>query len=214
MISNQAKKPTKNKVLVDLNPIEQIKGLGSDVIKSASNDLVVGVARSIVDQIFNTPKNPNQPTAGQNAEIKPNQSVQSVNLTESEIRKDERQRIELFKRQTEAPIFSYRKVEISRQIQEIQLEIKRIISTSREVEITIANAVLQPLPERPGEYHLSFFELILKLIKDARLKVEESKTWLSLFISKKKCRNYWSMFKKHGTSFGMSNERSVAMSSG
>jgi hypothetical protein len=44
--------------------------------------------------------------------------------------------------------------------------------------------------------------------------VEDSGAWLSAMSGKKGKKTYWSEFKKHGTSFGMSNERSVATQTG
>lgn len=191
-------KKKKSQVVSD-NAIEQVKGLASDIGRSATEDLVVGVAKNVVEQVFGTSAKTTHVPA----------SIESVKKQEQEIRKDERQRYELFKRQTEAQVFNYRDVEVAREIQAIHFEIERIISTSKEVEMSVRQVTTQSLPEKPGEYHLNFFQWILRLVKEARMKVEESATWLSLFISKKKQRNYWAMFKKHGTQFALSNERVI-----
>jgi hypothetical protein len=55
---------------------------------------------------------------------------------------------------------------------------------------------------------------MLTVIRGARMKVEDSGAWLSTMQGKKGKKNYWAMFKKHGTSFGMSNERQVATQTG
>src|SRR3989344_5698474 len=66
----------------------------------------------------------------------------------------------------------------------------------------------------PGKYHVSFFEWVLLLVRQARMKVEDSSAWLGAFKSKKAKKQYWSMFKKHGTTFGLSNERVVSTQTG
>lgn len=199
-------KQNKKKTAINVsdNAVEQLKGIGLSVAKSAAEDLVAGVGRTAVEQVFGTPTKSIQ--TPQTGEINQDQEV--------EIRKDERRRLELFKKQKEEEVFSYRDIEVSRKIQEIQFEIKRIITSSKEVEMAVKDVSVQLLPEKPGEYHLNFFEWILKLVSEARMKVEESATWLNLFISKKKQKNYWAMFKKHGTQFGLSNERAVSMQAG
>lgn len=197
--ANQNKKKSQP---VSGNAVEQIKDLGTNIAQSATSDLVGGVARGVVEQVFGT--------AGKS----PSSPLEVNKQAEKEIRKDERHKIELFKGQTQQEVFSYREIQVAREIKEIQFEITRIISTSKDVEVNLTKVVLAPLPEKPGEYHLTFFQWILKIVKEARIRVEESQTWLSVFVSKKKQKNYWAMLSKHGAKWGMSSERSAAMSVG
>ena len=62
----------------------------------------------------------------------------------------------------------------------------------------------------PGKYHKSFFSWLLSIIRNARMKVEDSGAWLAAMHSKKKSREYGAMAKKHGTTFTLNNERNVA----
>jgi hypothetical protein len=64
--------------------------------------------------------------------------------------------------------------------------------------------------ETPGKYHESFFAWLFSIIRAARMKVEDSSAWLAAMHSKKKSREYGAMAKKHGTSFSLNNERTVA----
>ena len=57
---------------------------------------------------------------------------------------------------------------------------------------------------------MNFFEWMLAVIRAAREKVEDSNAWLGTVKGKGAQRNYWNMFKKHGTTFGLSGERAVA----
>ncbi|MEK7566007.1 MAG: DUF5660 family protein, partial [Patescibacteria group bacterium] len=67
---------------------------------------------------------------------------------------------------------------------------------------------------RPGVYYTNFFEWVLLTLRDMRKKVNESRQWLSTWTTKKKQKGYWTMFKKHGTSFAMSDERAIASANG
>lgn len=104
--------------------------------------------------------------------------------------------------------------EMERQVEEIIVEIKELVHASKELESEFKEMAVTQTPVEVGKYHTKFFEWVLITIRQARMKVEDSGSWLSTMNSKKGKKNYWSMFKKHGTSFGMSNERSVATQTG
>lgn len=103
---------------------------------------------------------------------------------------------------------------LERRIQEIMVELKKLANSSQELQVVFRQVTIEKTPVNPGQYHLNFFEWVLSVIRSARLKVDESKTWLALFASKRAKRSYWAMFKKHGTTFGLSHERVVATQTG
>lgn len=104
--------------------------------------------------------------------------------------------------------------ELHTKIQEIIIELKRIASSSKELQVAYKEVTVEQRIQKPGKYHMAFFEWMLNVIHAARLKVEDSAAWLSMFKSKKGEKQYWAMFKKHGTSFGMSGERMVSTQTG
>lgn len=103
--------------------------------------------------------------------------------------------------------------EIAAKIQEIIIELKRLTTSSKELQVQFKEVSVAQVPN-PGKYHQTFFEWMLIVIKQARMKVEDSGAWLAAAKSKNAKKQYWSMFKKHGTSFGLSNERVVATQTG
>lgn len=105
--------------------------------------------------------------------------------------------------------------EIQLQIQQIMDELKRLVDSSHKImQVQYAEISVQKAPATVGKYHLNFFSWMLSVITDARRRVEDSGAWLAAMRSKKGKKDYWSMFKKHGTSFGLSNERVVATQTG
>src|SRR3989338_2649583 len=78
------------------------------------------------------------------------------------------------------------------------------------IERTVKDATADQAPVRPGKYHLSFFEFVLSVIRDATRKLEDSVSYGAVFTSKKQQSKYWSKYKKHGTTFGLSGERTTA----
>lgn len=98
-------------------------------------------------------------------------------------------------------------------IEEILFEIKKLVSSSQELEAQFKDVVVETPIVKPGKYHENFFEWVFSVIKTARMRIEESTGWLSAMHSKKD-KKYWAMFKKHGTTFGLSNERVVSTQTG
>ena len=106
--------------------------------------------------------------------------------------------------------------ELSQRIEQISAELRRLISSSKVLQMEFAQVAVEQTPTTVGEYHVNFLEWMLIVIRNAREKVEDSGAWLGTVKGKngKKSSGYWDMFKKHGTSFGLSNERSVATQTG
>ncbi len=80
----------------------------------------------------------------------------------------------------------------------------------QEVEKTIIN----PLPEKPGIYHVRFLEILIKLVQTIRLKIGESKTWFEAMTTKKKKRGslFMALSKKKGTQYSLSQELQTSRS--
>ena len=110
-------------------------------------------------------------------------------------------------------LFSVREQQIAKEIEAIRVELITLVKTVKEVDFTITKAVME-IPVKPGVYHVRFLERIRRLLKLIREKLENSQTWLKQFMSKKKQRMYWSLYKKKGTSFGLSGERVVSTQTG
>ena len=83
------------------------------------------------------------------------------------------------------------------------------------MQVQFAEVTIDQPPAEVGTYHVNFYEWLLSVIKIAREKVEDSSVWLQAINTKKnKKMGYWGMFKKHGTTFGLSHERNVATQTG
>lgn len=200
---------------VDENPIEAKRDIPSGVAASLTEDLLKpAITKDVWEQLLgvdasSTSKEKTKISGdileGENLDIKALEKIQYV-----EPGLDYRREIiHVSERTARENTFA-----LERRIQEIIVELKKLASSSQELETAFAQVSVASAPEQPGKYHLNFFEWVLSVVHSARLRVEESQTWLALFASKRAKRQYWSMFKKHGTSFGLSNERVVATQTG
>ncbi|MEK7499053.1 MAG: DUF5660 family protein, partial [Patescibacteria group bacterium] len=103
---------------------------------------------------------------------------------------------------------------LSRQIEEIVIELRQIVSASKELEAQFRDVAVEQRITKPGKYHINLFQFVLTIVKQARMKVENSSACLSIAKGKKGKKDYWSMFAKQGTSFAQNNERSIATQAG
>lgn len=220
----------KQQINIDQNPIEAARdtfmSLGSSVIDSVKNDLAKGIAGDILEQTLSWDK-----TLGTDVAERRNKKA-SGDLTEGqeisfktkakkeEQKMEKKPRIEAAIDYTAEIIHAERRInqvqnrELEQKVQEIIIELKKLTKSSKELEVTFRDITVEQTPVKAGKYHLNFFEWMLTTIRSTRQRIEDSSNWASLFASKKTKREYWSLFKKHGTSFGLSGERIVATQTG
>jgi hypothetical protein len=101
------------------------------------------------------------------------------------------------------------KIELKKIFDEISSLAKATQNLSEEVQIATLQA-----PVEPGTYHLVFFEKLLEFIKSFRKKVEEAAIWLHATNKRAEKKNYWSMYKKKGSSFLLSPDHYLQRSAG
>lgn len=208
-----SKKP-QNKNRYDKNSIEAIRDLGGSVAKSVATDLGRDMVSDLWDQLLGVETGGNKHgdmQQGQEIDL-----VQMANRAKAEAGKHIEAAINWKDEivNTEKRSMQDTTGEISVKVQEIVIELKKITASSKELQTQFKGVVAEQRISKPGKYHLTFFEFMLSMIRDARMKIESSGAWLSASKSKKSQKGYWNQFKKHGTSFGLSNERVVATQTG
>ncbi len=100
--------------------------------------------------------------------------------------------------------------ELQELINEVQRQLKALKTQDKALAEDISKLVLEGVPEKPGLYHVRFFEFVLKLLQAISKRINEGHMWLNATFEKKKKRRFWFMAKKSGTSFSRSNELTQA----
>lgn len=100
------------------------------------------------------------------------------------------------------------------QIEEIRIEIKKLKDASAEMEVVFREVSTQETPEKPGKYHLTFYEWVFVTVRNARKKMEEVNTLGSMVSNRSAEKRYMAMSKKHGTSYSLHHDRAVARQTG
>ncbi len=107
-------------------------------------------------------------------------------------------------------------MQLKGQLEQIRVELKKIVETSKELEATFKEVAKETVQQTvtPGKYHVNFFEWMLSTIQSARVRIESSASWIGAISGKKSKRDYWSLSKSQGTSFSLSGERVVSQQTG
>jgi len=210
---------TQKKTFIDRNPIESFKGIGQAVLDSTVKDLGKDAVADLWAQLLGGEKNsPKDEFSGDLSEgeeidfkaLSKKKTTEKSNFNDIEPAIDYKR--EILHREVQVMHENTQVLKVK--IEEILAELKKITATSAEIAIEFKEITVEQRIEKPGDYHLNFFQWMLSVVKSARMKIEDSGAWLSVMKSKRSKRNYWAMFEKHGTTFGLSNERVVATQTG
>jgi hypothetical protein len=183
------------------NILEQLRSVSSDV-PASTIDAATKIGTDVLTSIFGG--------APQMGELRPNEAIQ---LGEPQVEVEPVVRAPRVEVHTAQPNVSELDMQTKQQIEAIRVELKAIAQSLKGLHQEVLTAV-ETAPVDPGIYHLNFFEQLRSFLKLLRVQLEDSRSWLSASNSRKKKLGYWGMYKKHGTTFGLSNERSLATSAG
>jgi hypothetical protein len=195
-------KTQKQKVLTNIrrkNVLEAIKDIGDSTGDSIKRDLLKDSSRDIINQLlgnFEPKHRSGDLSLGQEIEMndiysgkiheKDNQ-IKQLSL-ENRLIKEEKQTVET------------KSNEVKLHLHALMQEVFNLAKTTQNLgeEIEVATMIA---PANPGEYHIVFFEKLISYIKDFRKKIEDSVNWLGSSNKRADKKNYWSMYKKKGSSF-------------
>lgn len=192
--SNKRKTPAVNSSI-----LESLRELSGNIKKSVASDVAGGIGRDALQSIFGNPSVGQEQTKARNEyrfpreTDRPQPAIRPEFVRPSLPTEDER--------------------ELKTKIEAVRNELKALSTSISSLNSEIRKAV-QESPVDPGLYHLNYFERLLAVLKLMRQQIEESRTWLTMWSTRKKQRMYWRMYKKHGTTFGLSHERTMATQAG
>ncbi len=213
------------------NPLETFKDLGHGVKDSATNDVIKAGAGDFFKQLLDfsllsdsASQSEEQPSHDKSEKV---EIFSASKLQKSKEAPTSKKSAERQPQRAEAAIEYHRDIhksrekaskmevrDINQRMQEIMVELRKLVNSSKNLQMQFVEVAVEQTTPDPGEYHVNFFEWMLSVVRLARQKVEDSNAWLSTVKSKSKKAGYWGMFKKHGTTFGLSNERVVATQTG
>ncbi len=181
--------------------LESLRDLGSGVTKTVAKDVVGRVASDALSSLFG------QPTGG---DLRPPQPIVETYPERGPNHFPQMRRPEVYK-----PFIADRREEagVKEKVAEVRAQLVGLAATIKKFNREVERAV-EDIPARPGVYHLNFLERLRGVIMILRQQIEDSSSWLALWSQRKQKKQYWGLYKKHGTSFGLSSERGVSTQAG
>jgi len=204
-MSKKQNSQTKN--FLNQNPLESLGSIAHGVGNTLATDLAGNGLNDFWEQMLGIESKKPEKSGG---EMHEGEALDLKKLKEAQIEPGINYRREII-HADKASSSEDRAIRI--RVEEILVEIKKLADSSTELEAQFKDVAVEAQVVKPGKYHENFFEWVFSVIKTARMRIEESTGWLTAMHSKKD-RKYWAMFKKHGTTFGLSNERVVATQTG
>ncbi len=195
--NNQPKKPSTSH---NDSILESLRTLGSGVGKTVSKDVTGKIASDALTSLFGAPIKPQ-------GELRPNKPI---DFSKERTPWPGFRRPEMRARE---PWVTPTEPQLKEQIDAVRMELKALAASVKNLNSDIQKTVSE-VPVDPGIYHKNFFERIRSVLRALREQVDDSRTWLALYSNRKQKRGYWGMYKKHGTTFGLSNERTLATQAG
>lgn len=190
---------------VNDNILESLRGVGGSVAKT-SVDTAAKISSDVVSSLFGSL--PTSGELGENqtiefgkvAEVPRPEAVPAVQPRASDVLRPGQVDME--------------RMRLKQEIAAVRSELKALADSIKNLHTEVTKTVNE-VPVEPGIYHVNFFARLRSILRILREQVDDSRTWLALSAQRKQRKlGYWGMFKKHGTSFGLSGERSIATQAG
>ena len=194
------------------NVIESLKDLGES-FGSQGADLLKNTSEDFFKELMGVSK----PEVERSGEIAPGESfrMNEVLSGKEEENKKLRARISLERNLSsdEKRLSQEKMQELKIQLQAITVEIGKLAVSTGNLA-TQAEIAMVEVPVNPGVYHVVFFEKVLEFLQSFRKKIDEASTWLTSSNKRAEKKNYWSMYKKKGSSFLLSPDHYLQRSAG
>lgn len=190
-----------------------LKDVGRDSLKSLFGDFFAEVGKDATSQITGTEVShgPKKGELKQGQEISLKKQVETAEVKSERIQRH----IEVIKEYSgETRETQQESMELRARIDTILVELKGLAKANAQIEVVFKRVAQEEVPEKPGKYHLTFFEWALISIKRLRVQAESSANFMQVFASKKQQKSYWNQAKKQGTSFTLHHDRNVATQTG
>ena len=194
------------------NVLESLKDLGIGA-GSQTGDFLKNTSEDFFRELMGFPT----PKVKRSGEISPGESLQmnEVMSGKEEENKNLRAQISLERQLSadEKRVSQDKTNELRVQLQALMQEVQKVaVSTQNLAEVTQVTMMTAPI--EPGVYHITFFQNVLEFLYSFRKKIDYTAAWLQSSNKRAEKKNYWSMYKKKGSSFLLSPDHYLQRSAG
>lgn len=206
-------KSHKSRIRTKQNVLETLKDLGSGAGDSIKNDLFKKTSEDFFKELLGMQKSaPNR-----SGELSAGQSLSMSEIISGKEEENKKLRAQIsLERQLSADqkrVSDQKTQELKVQLQALTSEVMKVAASTQNLAEATQVAMIQA-PASPGIYHIIFFEKVLEFLQSFRKKINEASVWLQGSNKRAQKRNYWSMYKKKGSSFLLSPDHYLQRSAG
>jgi hypothetical protein len=187
------------------NVLEAINEIGSQVATTAKNE-VKATSDEFFRQLLGQQKLQQQKRTG---EVPMGQSLHMNEVMSGQQEKNKKLQEQIF---FERRLFNEEKQSVGEKLNDLRLRLQAIQSEANKMVASTANlsqeikiAVMQGATN-VSEYQINFYENIIKTMMDARKKIDSAVVWMQGQNKRGEKKNFWSQYKKKGSSFLLSGE--------
>lgn len=209
-MADQKKKTQAN--ITRQNVLESLKDLGSDSVNQAG-DLLKNTSEDFLKELLGL----SRAQVKRSGEMSPGQSLSMSEIMSGKEEQNRKLRNQLMvERQLSADqsrVTKEKSNDLKVELQALMQEVQKVAaSTQNFAEMTQIATVSAPI--EPGIYHISFFQNVLEFMQSFRKKIDLAATWLQSSNKRAEKKNYWSQYKKKGTTFLLSPDSYSQRSAG
>jgi hypothetical protein len=195
------------------NVLESLKDLGSGVTDSIKNDLLGQTSQDFFGELLGIPKVQEK----RSGDINAGESIQMSQVLSGKEEENKKLKAQISLERNmaadEKRLSQEAVGQLRVQLQALTHEVQKVaVSTGNLAEA--AQVAMIQAPANPGIYHILFFEKVLGFLQSFRQKINEASVWLSSCNKRAEKKNYWSMYKKKGSSFLLSPDHYLQRSAG
>ena len=187
------------------NVLEAINEIGSQVVTTAKNE-VKATSDEFFRQLLGQQKLQQEKRSG---EVAVGQSIQMNEVMSGQQEKNKKLQEQMF---FERRLFNEQRQSTGEKLnnlrlrlQAIQTEATKMVATTAGLSQEIKIAVMQGATN-VSEYQINFYEDIISLIVAFRKKIDNAVVWMQTQSKRSEKKNFWSQYKKKGSSFLLSGE--------
>ena len=200
------------KIITQRNVLESLKDLGTGTAKTVKRDLLEASGEDFFRQLLGT-----KAEKKYTGEITPGEALELNEVYSGKRQENEKLRgqIELERRlrEEEKSRIQEKGNELKLQLHALMQEVYELAKTTQGLGHEVEVASMQA-PVNPGVYHVIFFEKLLEFMKSFRKKIEDAQIWLHASNKRAEKKNFWSIYKKHGSKFLLSPDHYLQRSAG
>jgi hypothetical protein len=198
--------------VVKRNVIESLKDIGNDFGNQGA-DLLKGTSEDFFKELMGM----NLPKVKRSGEMVPGESLQISEVMSGKEEENRKLRAQISLERNlssdEKRLSQEKMHELRVQLQSITVEIGKLAASTGNLATQTEIAMVE-VPVNPGVYHVIFFEKVLKFLQSFRQKIDQASVWLGSTNKRAEKKNYWSMYKKKGSSFLLSPDHYLSRSAG